>query len=548
VVNKRSIVTIAALIVELILVALAAAALPALAAPQPPLRTVVVSEIAWMGTAASHNDEWIELYNNTTSDVSLTGWTLRAADGSPSISLQGVIPPGGYFLLERSDDDTVPGVPADLTYSGALGNEGEDLILRGGGSGVIDRVDCSKGWFAGHSEARVPMVRLDTAADGNLRTNWTHNPRCGTPTSAAAISHTCTVAVAHTGYPLETAVYFNERFTATTTTVDPTPMEEALIALIEGAQATLDVALYGLNRTRVVSALIAAQGRGVAVRVIGDDEAAADDGYSASYQTLTDAGIPVVLDAEGSPIQHNKFLVVDGRVVWTGSTNLTDTGLTLNANNSVAITSTTLAAVYTAEFEEMWGGDFHDDKADDTLHLLDYTGTRVESYFSPTDLVAFEVWDALAGADETVHFGMFFWTDDVLADRAVGRLAAGVEFYGVWDQLGAGHPASVDGRLCAAGAHIKTETFAGKLHHKFAVVDVEGSDPTVILGSYNWTGSGAYDNDENTLIIHDRDLARAYHAEWRRLWDALGEETLCTPHTVHLPIVIGAASSADPVR
>ena len=66
----------------------------------------------------------------------------------------------------------------------------------------------------------------------------------------------------------------------------------------------------------------------------------------------------------------------------------------------------------------------HGAKADDTSHFLDYEGTLVESFFSPTDLVAFEVWDALGDAGE------------------------------------------------------------------------------------------------NTLLVHD--LARAYHAEWQRLWSALG--------------------------
>ena len=316
-------------------------------------------------------------------------------------------------------------------------------------------------------------------------------------------------------------------------------MEDALLAFINGANTSIDVALYGLNRQSIVDALVAAHGRGVTVRVVGDDEAATGD-YSSSYQALTNAGITVITDTSSSKIQHNKFLVIDGEVVWTGSTNFTDTGLTLNANNGIVITDTTLAGVYTAEFEEMWAGNFHEAKADNTLHVLDYDGTFLESYFSPTDLVAFEVWDELADADETIHFAMFFWTDDLLTDRVVERLGEGVEVYGVWDQLGAANPSSADEALTAAGGQIKIEDFAGKVHHKFAVIDVEGSDPTVILGSYNWTDSGAYDNDENTLIIHDLDLARAYYAEWQRLWSALG------PWDVFLPLVMRIVPTPTP--
>jgi len=58
-----------------------------------------------------------------------------------------------------------------------------------------------------------------------------------------------------------------------------------------------------------------------------------------------------------------------------------------------------------------------------------------------------------------------------------------------------------------------TESLPGKVPHKFAVIDVEGENPAVILGSYNWTDAGAYDNDENTLIIHDRELARACYTQ-----------------------------------
>jgi len=90
------------------------------------------------------------------------------------------------------------------------------------------------------------------------------------------------------------------------------------------------------------------------------------------------------------------------------------------------ITGTTLAGVYLAEFEEMWAGSLHEDKADSTAHLLDWDGTGVEN-FSPTGLAASEVWDELDHADQTIHFGMFCWTDDPLAGRVVERLGAGVE-------------------------------------------------------------------------------------------------------------------------
>ena len=86
--------------------------LPSAAYTQAP-RDIAISEIAWMGTTASYNDEWIELYNNTGSSVDLTNWTLSATDGTPTITLAGTIPAGGYYLLERTDDTTVPGVAAD---------------------------------------------------------------------------------------------------------------------------------------------------------------------------------------------------------------------------------------------------------------------------------------------------------------------------------------------------------------------------------------------------------------------------------------------------
>jgi hypothetical protein len=76
---------------------------------------VVVSEIAWMGTTADANDEWLELVNNTAVDIDLTGWRLVSSDGTPDITLSGVIPAGGRYLLERTDDNATPFWPTRFT-------------------------------------------------------------------------------------------------------------------------------------------------------------------------------------------------------------------------------------------------------------------------------------------------------------------------------------------------------------------------------------------------------------------------------------------------
>jgi len=132
---------------------------------------VVINEIAWMGTAASYNDEWIELYNNGDTAINLDGWTLKADDGAPEINLSGTIHGKGFFLLERTDDETLPGVSADLIYKGALGNDGENLKLYNGSGGLIDQIICVDVWPAGDNATKQTMERISS--------NWQNSQDAG---------------------------------------------------------------------------------------------------------------------------------------------------------------------------------------------------------------------------------------------------------------------------------------------------------------------------------------------------------------------------------
>lgn len=121
------------------------------------LASVRISEVAWMGSTTSANDAWIELVNSDTSPVSLEGWTLSANDGTPHITLSGTISGNGFYLLERTDDTTVPTVTADALFTGVLTNTGEVLTLKDASGSSVYSIDASSGWPAGDATTHETM-------------------------------------------------------------------------------------------------------------------------------------------------------------------------------------------------------------------------------------------------------------------------------------------------------------------------------------------------------------------------------------------------------
>lgn len=149
---------------------------------------IVINEIAWMGTSISYNDEWIELYNNTNSSIKLDGWLLKTIDGSPEIELTGIISAKSFYLLERTNDESVPEIPANQIYTGALSNKGENLELYDNLGNLIDSADCGSGWLAGDNKTKQTMERKSPKQQGSHPESWqtSQNPK-GTPKTKNSI-------------------------------------------------------------------------------------------------------------------------------------------------------------------------------------------------------------------------------------------------------------------------------------------------------------------------------------------------------------------------
>jgi phosphatidylserine/phosphatidylglycerophosphate/cardiolipin synthase-like enzyme len=296
----------------------------------------------------------------------------------------------------------------------------------------------------------------------------------------------------------------------------PGSVDLKLVALINSARQSVDMAIYDFDLINVAEALASAQKRGVKVRMVTDTDTVTDDNPSiiAAFDILINAGIPVV-DDQRSAIMHHKFVVVDGVKVLTGSWNFTD-GDTYRLNNhAIIINSPTLAKNYTYEFEQMFvNNKFGAQKASGSQRAqLSINNVPIESYFAPKDKVIDAVINRINGAQKSIHFMAFSYTHDEMGDAMIARFKAGVDVQGVFEKTGSETEYSEFGRMKKAGVSVLQDGNPYTMHHKVIIIDGK----TVILGSFNFSDNAAKSNDENLLIIDDAKLAQAFEEEYQRV-------------------------------
>jgi hypothetical protein len=143
---------------------------------------IIINEVAWMGSNNSSSDEWIELKNVSTSDINLKGWTLRDKEDQINITFEDItVSKGGFLLLERTDDNSVPFKTADLIYKGSLSNSGEELYLFDDTCLLRDFVLGNPKWPAGDSNTRKTMERNDDFNSWHTYSGGGSNNIWGTP-------------------------------------------------------------------------------------------------------------------------------------------------------------------------------------------------------------------------------------------------------------------------------------------------------------------------------------------------------------------------------
>lgn len=360
-------------------------------------------------------------------------------------------------------------------------------------------------------------------------------------------------------------------------------LEALLLQSIDGAKQEVLVAVQELTLPQVAEALVRKHREGVVVKVVLEntystpwrEQHDADLsphlrqrrrqllalGWADAVAMLQQAGVPLIDDTEdgsaGSGLMHSKYLVVDRRVVITGSTNFTPScvhgdpnapSTRGNVNHLLRFESGALAQLFANDFARMWGdgpGGAHDSrfgqaKQSGPVQAVQIGSATVEVLFAPhrrddPNQGLLLLAERLSQAQRSVDLALFVFSAQSLT-AVIDRLHqqglrlrlladpgfASRSFSEVLDLLGV----ALSDRHCKleAGNRPSSSPLQGvgiarlpsgdKLHHKFAVID----NRTVITGSFNWSPSAAHQNDEVLLVIHSPLLAAHFTREMDRLW------------------------------
>ena len=124
-----------------------------------------------------------------------------------------------------------------------------------------------------------------------------------------------------------------------------------IVSCIGAARRNIDVCVFTITDNRICDALVSAHKRGVAMRVISDDDKSSDRG--SDLHTLDRAGIDTRFDASEAHM-HHKFAIFDRKTLISGSYNWTRSAARVNQENILLTDDGRLVADFQGCFDGLW--------------------------------------------------------------------------------------------------------------------------------------------------------------------------------------------------
>ena len=278
--------------------------------------------------------------------------------------------------------------------------------------------------------------------------------------------------------------------------------EGNLINFIQSAESYIHCALFDLDLEPIIN-IFKEKNQLIDVKLVVDND---------HFEELSN--LTFVKKDTSSKFSHNKFCIIDGKKISTGSFNPTDRGAHYNNNNLIIIKSKFLAQNYEDEFQELWNLSFG--KGRKVSHpIIELDGIKIENYFCPEDQCGEIIENTLAKADTSINFMTFSFTHNGIANVIALKMQEGIKVKGIFEKRGTGSQYSRYNFLEFQGAELRKDNNSYVMHHKVFIIDNE----TVITGSFNPSENADKENDENIVIINDKEVANRYLEEFEYIWN-----------------------------
>jgi phosphatidylserine/phosphatidylglycerophosphate/cardiolipin synthase-like enzyme len=313
------------------------------------------------------------------------------------------------------------------------------------------------------------------------------------------------------------------------------------------AERTLDLAHYDFHLKPETASIVGeairdAAARGVAVRFVYNIDhrkpIPVPPPPEPDARLIASLGVPAQPIAGVPDLMHHKYVIRDNEAVWTGSMNWTDDSFSLQENIIATVRSATLAARYTADFDQLWATRDVERSGFVEPSPLTVNGMTVRAWFTPGygEALSVRIAKHIARSRRRVRI-----CSPVITAAPVLATLAQLVSEGKLDIAGCVDAPQVRGVIYQWGENgnaawklpllerALAAPFSGKpstpwepegTPHDFMHAKVTIADDVVFTGSFNLSRSGER-NAEDVLEIHDAALAErlaAYVDEVRALY------------------------------
>lgn len=327
-------------------------------------------------------------------------------------------------------------------------------------------------------------------------------------------------------------------------------VEAEIVKAIEASRESLKVSLYEFNSRSILKALQAARKRGVKVQVLLDYRAVFPHNEpgqeyrrrrSEQIWALVRDGFDLRVSRTATEygINHNKFLVADGKLAEFGSYNWSYTSEMNHYENVVFTDDKARVAALEGYWQYMWDMGVPEASAKShawptsfppppaATQTVEFNGVRLPAWsFTPGDRFEDEVVAALDAARTSVDYAMFSPRSTRIAEALLRAHKRGVKVRALIDesQSKAEYFKPFSDWLAYNGVEVKTLAgpngensdfpLAEKMHNKFMILDGK----LVETGSANHTKRASLDNFENAHFLDDAVDVAAFRFVFKHMW------------------------------